>query len=180
MTDGCPILSNEVTLQRFDESIIAVDAEEDILFPEGESRTVTATGGTAYEWYDAQNNLISSTGSVTLEAEGSYVLVATVDNCQISRSFTVTYRDDFQIPNVITANGDGINDLWVIPNTYSRQSDVTVIIYNEVGDELLNQTGYANNWPPSSLGFSKRNQLFYYKIRKDNQTLKQGTITVIR
>ncbi len=180
MTDGCPILSNEITLSRFDESIITVDAEENIIFPEGESQTVTASGGTSYEWYDAQNNLISSLNSVTLEQEGNYVLVATIDNCQVSRSFTVTYRDDFQIPNVITANGDGINDLWVIPNTYSRQSDVTVIIYNELGDELLNQTGYANNWPPSSLGFNKRNQLFYYKIRKDNQTLKQGTITVIR
>ncbi len=180
VTDGCPILSNEVALERFDESVIVVDTEEDVIFPEGESQTVTAIGGTAYEWYDAQNNLISSSGSVTLEVEGNYILVATVDNCQITRSFTVTYRDDFQIPNVITANGDGINDLWVIPNTYSRQSDVTVIIYNELGDELLNQTGYANNWPPSSLGFSKKNQLFYYKIRKDNQTLKQGTITVIR
>ena len=180
MTDGCPILSNEITLSRFDESIITVDAEENIIFPEGESQTVTASGGTSYEWYDSQNNLISSLNSVTLEQEGGYVLVATIDNCQVSRAFTVTYRDDFQIPNVITANGDGINDLWVIPNTYSRQLDVTVIIYNELGDELLNQTGYANNWPPSSLGFSKKNQLFYYKIRKDNQTLKQGTITVIR
>ena len=180
VTDGCPILSNEITLSRFDESIITVDAEESIVFPEGESQTVTAAGGTSYEWYDNQNNLISSLNSVTLELEGNYLLIATVDNCQISRAFTVTYRDDFQIPNVITANGDGINDLWVIPNTYSRQSDVTVIIYNELGDELLNQTSYANNWPPSSLGFSKKNQLFYYKIRKDNQTLKQGTITVIR
>ncbi|MEM1257540.1 MAG: gliding motility-associated C-terminal domain-containing protein [Bacteroidota bacterium] len=180
VTDGCPILSNDVTLSRFDESVITVDAEENIIFPEGESQTVTASGGTSYEWYDAQNNLISSLSSVTLEQEGNYVLVATIDNCQVSRSLTVTYRDDFQIPNVITANGDGINDLWVIPNTYSRQSDVTVIIYNELGDELLNQAGYANNWPPSSLGFSKKNQLFYYKIRKDNQTLKQGTITVIR
>ena len=180
VTDGCPILSNEITLSRFDESIITVDAEENIVFPEGESQTVTAAGGTSYEWYDNQNNLISSLNSVTLELEGNYLLIATVDNCQISRAFTVTYRDDFQIPNVITANGDGINDLWVIPNSYSRQSDVTVIIYNELGDELLNQTSYANNWPPSSLGFSKKNQLFYYKIRKDNQTLKQGTITVIR
>lgn len=180
MTDGCPILSNEITLSRFDESVITVDAEENIIFPEGESQTVTASGGTSYEWYDSQNNLISALSSVTLEQEGGYVLVATIDNCQVSRAFTVTYRDDFQIPNVITANGDGINDLWVIPNTYSRQSDITVIIYNELGDELLNQTGYANNWPPSSLGFSKKNQLFYYKIRRANQTLKQGTITVIR
>lgn len=180
ITDGCPILSNEVTLSRFDESVIVVDAEQEIIFPEGESQTITASGGTSYEWYDSQNNLISSLSSVTLEQEGDYLLVATIDNCQVSRSFTVTYRDDFQIPNVITANGDGINDMWVIPNTYSRQSDVTVIIYNELGDELLNQTGYTNNWPPSSLGFSKKNQLFYYKIRKDNQTLKQGTITVIR
>ena len=180
MTDGCPVLSNEITVARFDESVITVDAEEDIIFPEGESQTVTASGGTSYEWYDAQNNLISSSSSVTLEQEGAYILVATIDNCQINRGFNVTYRDDFQIPNVITANGDGINDLWVIPNTYSRQSDVTVIIYNEVGDELLNQNGYSNNWPPSTLGFSKKNQLFYYKIRKANQTLKQGTITVIR
>ncbi|MGD1947321.1 MAG: gliding motility-associated C-terminal domain-containing protein [Croceivirga sp.] len=180
MTDGCPIKSIEVTLTRFDDSVIVVDAEENFIFPEGESQTVTATGGTSYEWYNAQNSLISSSSSVTLEQEGTYILVATIDNCQINRSFTVAYRDAFQIPNVITANGDGINDLWVIPNTYSRQSDVTVLIYNEVGEELLNQTAYANNWPPSSLGFSKKNQLFYYKIRKDNQTLKQGTITVIR
>lgn len=178
--DGCAILSNEIIINRFDESVIVVDSETDIVFPEGESQTVTATGGTSYEWFDAQNNLISSTSSATFENEGSYVLVASVNNCQVSKQFTVTYRDDFQIPNVITANGDGINDLWVIPNTYSRQADVTVIIYNELGDELVNQTDYANNWPPSSLGFSKKNQLFYYKIRKANQTLKQGTITVIR
>ena len=180
VADGCPIQSNEITLSRFDESVIVVDAEEDVVFPEGESQTLTAGGGTSYEWYDSENNLISSFSSVTLEQEGTYVLVASVGDCQISRSFTVSYRDNFQIPNVITANGDGINDLWVIPNTYSRKADVTVIIYNEVGDELLNQNAYANNWPPSSLGFSKKNQLFYYKIRKDNQTLKQGTITVIR
>ena len=179
-SDGCPILSNEITISNFDESIIVVDAEENIVFPEGESQTVTASGGTSYEWYDASNALLSSTASVTLELEGDYVLIASVDNCQITKAFTVTYRDDFQIPNVITANGDGINDLWVIPNTYSRRSDVAVIIYNETGAELLNQTAYANNWPPSSMAFPKRNQLFYYKIRKDNQTLKQGTITVIK
>jgi len=179
-TNGCPILSNELTIQRFDESIVVVDAEETIIFPEGESQTITASGASSYEWYDSQNNLISSSSSVTLELEGDYLLVATVESCQITRAFTVTYRDDFQIPNVITANGDGINDLWVIPNTYSRQSDVTVIIYNELGDELLNQSGYTNNWPPSSLGFQRKNQLFYYKIRRANQTLKQGTITVIR
>ncbi|UOY08862.1 gliding motility-associated C-terminal domain-containing protein [Muricauda sp. SCSIO 64092] len=178
--DGCPILSNEITLANFDESIITVDAEENIIFPEGESQTVTASGGTSYEWYGESNTLLSSTDSVTLEQEGNYLLIATIDNCQITRNFTVTFRDDFQIPNVITANGDGINDLWVIPNTYSRQPDVTVIIYNELGDELLNQTGYTNNWPPSSLGFRQKNQLFYYKIRRANQTLKQGTITVIR
>lgn len=180
LTDGCPILSNEITLSDFDESVITVDSETEVIFPEGESQTLTANGATSYEWYDSSNNLISSTNSVTLELEGSYILLATIDNCQITRSFTVTYRDDFQIPNVITANGDGINDLWVIPNTYSRQQDVTVIIYNEMGEELLNQNGYSNNWPPSTLAFNKKNQLFYYKIRKSNQTLKQGTITVIR
>ena len=75
---------------------------------------------------------------------------------------------------------DGINDLWVLPNTYSRKSDVLVTVYNEKGQEIFNETNYQNNWPESTAQFSKQNMVFYYKIQQDNKTIKQGTITVIR
>ena len=177
---GCPILSNEIVIQDFDDSALQLDTDDQIVFPEGESQTVNASGADSYTWFAQDNTQISTSPSVTLSEEGDYLLVARVGECEISRVLTVSFRDNFDIPNVITANGDGINDLWVIPNTYSRNSEVSVTIFNEQGEEVLNQTDYQNNWPPSSTGFSKRNQIFYYKIRNANSTLRQGTITVIR
>ncbi len=179
-TDGCPIISNEITVSNFDESIVQIDAGNELLFPQGESQTITASGAANYEWYDQGNNLISSTDNVTLSEEGDYLLLASVGECQISQVVNVTYRDNFEIPNVITANGDGINDLWIIPNTYSRNNDISVIIFNEQGEEVVNETGYQNNWPQSSVSFAKKNQIFYYKIKNARETLRQGTITVIR
>ncbi len=177
---GCPIRSNTITIVQFDESIVTTDSEENIIFQEGSSQTITASGANSYEWYDESNTRIASTDTVTLSEEGTYLLVASIGSCSVSRTFTVSFRDNFAIPNVITANGDGINDLWVLPNTFSRDPDITVTIYNENGEEVLNETDYQNNWPQSSTAFTKQNMIFYYRIRNGGKTLNQGTITVIR
>lgn len=179
-SDGCPIQSNDIVITDFDASIVVIDAGDNLVFPEGSSETVTASGASSYAWYDQGNNLISSTDSVTLSEEGVYLVIASVGDCQISQTITVSYRDNFEIPNVITANGDGINDLWIIPNSYSNNAEVSVIIYNEKGEEVINENGYRNNWPESSIAFAKKNQIFYYKIKNARETLRQGTITVIK
>ncbi len=178
--NGCPLFSNEIIIQTLDPSLITLDPSGDIVFPEGSSRTVTASGGTAYRWYDANNIEISITSSLNVTEEGTYTLIATIDNCEITRQVDVTYLDAFKIPNVISANGDGINDQWVIPNSYSNKSDINVIIYNDKGEEILNEFDYKNTWPSSSMAFPKQNMVFYYKIRNAQEVLKQGTITVIR
>jgi len=177
---GCSLISNEITITPLDESLITLDPEGDIVFPEGTSRTVNASGGTAYRWYDSNNVEMSTASSMNFTTEGTYTLVANIDNCEIARQINVTYLDTFKIPNVITTNGDGINDQWVIPNSYSNKADVNVIIYNEKGEEILNEFDYNNSWPSSSMSFPKQNMVFYYKIRNADEVLKQGTITVIR
>lgn len=179
-TNGCPLPSNEVILNSLDENIIALDPGEDIRIPEGTSRVVTATGGDSYRWLNSDNVEISTTSSVSFTEEGSYLLIANVGGCEVSRALTVTYLDTFKVPNVISVNGDGINDQWVIPNSYSGKPDVIVTIYNEKGEEVLNVNNYQNNWPSSTASFSRQNMVFYYKIRNAEKTLKQGTITVIR
>lgn len=177
---GCPITSNEVTLSPLDESLITLDSSEDVVFPEGSSKTITASGGTAYEWVDANNIILSTTSSITLTEEGTYTLKAYIDTCLIIKQVIVTYKDTFKIPNVITVNGDGINDLWIIPNTYSNKPDVNVTIYNEQGVQVLNVNDYQNNWPESTTAFPSQNMIFYYKIKNGGDILKQGTITVIK
>jgi hypothetical protein len=178
--DGCPLISNEVTVSPLDENLITLNPSGDIVIPEGTSRTVTASGGTAYRWMNAANAEMSNSDSVTFTEPGTYTLVASIDNCDIIRQVEVSILDTFKVPNVITVNGDGINDQWVIPNSYSNKPDVNVIIYNEQGEEVVNEFDYKNNWPQTSTAFTKQNMVFYYKIRNASEVLKQGTITVIR
>lgn len=178
--DDCPLFSNEITIAPLDENLITLDPAGEIVIPEGTSRTVTATGGTAYRWLNGTNEEISNSDSVTFTEPGTYTLIAGIDNCEILKEVTVSILDTFKVPNVITVNGDGINDQWVIPNSYSNKPDVNVIIYNEQGQEIVNEFNYQNNWPQTSTAFTKQNMIFYYKIRNTNEVLKQGTITVIR
>jgi len=151
-----------------------------VVFPEGGSRTVNASGAETYRWYDSNNSEVSNSASITFTLAGSYVLIATVGNCEVTRTVNVEYLETFKVPNVISVNGDGINDQWMLPNSYANKSDVRVTIYNEKGEEIFNQTNYQNNWPESSRAFPRQNMVFFYKIRNAEAVLKQGTITVIR
>ncbi len=137
MRNGCPLPSNEIVISPLDENLITLDPGNNVVFPEGGSRTVTASGGSSYRWLDSNNNEMGNSSSMTFTQEGSFVLIASVGNCQVIRNISVTYLDTFKVPNVITVNGDGVNDQWIIPNSYSNKSDVNVIIYNEKGEEVL-------------------------------------------
>ncbi|MEP0133313.1 MAG: gliding motility-associated C-terminal domain-containing protein [Eudoraea sp.] len=178
--NGCPLPSNEIAISGLDPALITLDPSGTIVFPENSSRIVTASGGDSYRWYDSNNTEMSNSSSVTFTEEGSYVLIATIGNCEVSRNVTVEYLDNFKIPNVITVNGDGINDQWIIPNSYSNKAEVNVIIFNSAGKEVLNEFNYQNNWPETSMSFAKQNMVFFYKIKDSDEVLKQGTITIIR
>lgn len=179
--NGCELISNQVVVAPFDDSLITINPSgNEIVFPEGGTKEVSASGADSYQWFNENNVLLGETNSITLTTEGTYMLIASVNDCEVSKTFVVSYQDIFNVPNVVTANGDGYNDQWILPNTYTKDPEINVIIYNHKGEEVLNQFQYQNNWPEASMKFPKQNMVFYYTIKNAKQVLKKGTITVIR
>jgi len=71
----------------------------------------------------------------------------------------------YNIPNVITPNGDGLNDTWVIPFENAK-----VLIYNRAGAAVFQSDNYQQDF--TGLGYYGT---LYYTI---NNSIN-GYITVI-
>ena len=71
----------------------------------------------------------------------------------------------YNIPNVITPNGDGVNDTWVIPFENAK-----VLIYNRAGATMFQSDNYQQDF--TGLGYYGT---LYYTI---NNSIN-GYITVI-
>ncbi len=177
---GCTIRSNELVIAPLDESAVSIDAKAIVVIPEGNTKQITASGADSYTWYNAANDALGTGATFAVSEEGEYTLVALIGTCQVFKKFAVEFQESFSVPNVITPNGDGIYDLWVLPNTYSNDEEITITIYNENGVEVFKTNNYQNNWPESSTLATVKNLVYYYKIDKGGAVSKQGTITIIR
>lgn len=179
---GCTLSSNTFIVEELSPSVVQLNVSDVVVIPEGQTKTITASGGDSYQWFDPKNELIGSASNITIQEEGEYTLVAGVGECQVTKRFKVTNLESYVIPNVITPNGDGYNDLWIIPSTYAYQKDITVNIFLQSGTRIYSTSDYQNNWPESSSIQSSGSQppIYYYSITKGKEILKQGTITLIK
>lgn len=162
----------------------------------GESLAVAVTTDATnpiYKWYlnDVQiPNVTSNTYSATVK--GTYkVTITEPGSCTISKdlTFNVTYTTDPnpfpdvpEIPNVISPNGDFINDTWVLPLTYVSGTNTEVLIISAFGEVVLQTNDYQNDWPSitSPIDFKNVNPIYYYIITTPDKKVKKGSITVIK
>ncbi|QFZ55713.1 T9SS type B sorting domain-containing protein [Oceanihabitans sp. IOP_32] len=156
--------------------------------------TVTTTADTPeFKWYLNDvliSGAISNTYEVTQAGMYKVEILQTV-GCLASKTFlfevTVNgggaidnFPDVANIPNVISPNGDGINDTWVIPRVYVNNSNTTVTIVNSQGKVVFETDNYLNNWPESQLEFKSVNPVYYYIITSEDGQTKKGSITVVK
>ncbi|MBT8220829.1 MAG: gliding motility-associated C-terminal domain-containing protein, partial [Bacteroidia bacterium] len=92
-----------------------------------------------------------------------------------------TDPDCINIPNLITPNGDGINDYFDIPCA-SEHPGSTLVIYNRWGDEVFYTDDFNIKW----IGRYRNEDLpvgtYYYvaKINNPEQTVLHGYIYLQR
>ncbi|RAJ05398.1 gliding motility-associated-like protein [Chitinophaga skermanii] len=109
---------------------------------------------------------------ITMEMPSGCV---TTDSLQVR----VLGNDDIYIPNVISPNGDGKNDRWVIVGL-ERYPNSHVSIYNRWGNQVYENKSYDNSWTGDGLLEST----YYYVLKLRLQTgeikIYKGYIQLIR
>ncbi|WP_413999769.1 gliding motility-associated C-terminal domain-containing protein [Flavobacterium sp. W1B] len=158
---------------------------------EGEVKTIVTTTTAVdptYQWY-LNNVLIVGANGATFDAtaKGDYkVIITQSSGCVATKEFLFTIKypivdtNAVNIPNLISPNGDGINDTWVIPQEYSSGSDTEVILMSSSGEQIFKTNNYQNNWPETIIDFKNINPVFYYIIIPQDKKIKKGSITLIK
>ena len=153
---------------------------------------LVAEGGNKFSWTKDDGTVkYGTTLEVTSEdMSGSYTLkeescVAVGENIL---PFELNIYQVVEVPNVVTPNGDGINDKWEIPSVYLTPK-VKVTIYSQEGKEVLSTNNYQNNWPDEHTfnDLGKRALIYIYtlkgEITENGETRsvdKKGTITILK
>jgi len=167
----------------------SIDVPEFNVLNEGQTLVATVTTDASnpeFEWY-LNETLIPTATTNSYEASqlGNYkVVIIQTDGCNASNEFLFTVSEPFpdvaNIPNLISPNGDGINDTWVIPQAYVSGTNTEVVIMSSQGKIILQTSDYQNNWPENQLNFKDVNPVYYYIITPTNSKARKGSITVIK
>ncbi|KAB1067308.1 gliding motility-associated C-terminal domain-containing protein [Tamlana haliotis] len=179
----------------FSSSIDGVDLDEDNVLEDDDSLLATITTDAtnpSYAWYRNDVQLSDETSnSLEIDEFGSYRAVvsqpSSTGGCIASNEFvfTVSGGDDYfpdvaEIPNIVSPNGDGINDTWIIPKEYVAGTNTEVLIISAQGKTVLQTTDYLNNWPEDAINFENVNPVYYYIITPSQGSVRKGSITVIK
>lgn len=142
-----------------------------------------------YQWFRNDIIIPDALGdSYELSLEGDYkVIITETTGCTVSKEhfFMISEEEDpfpdvSKIPNVVSPNGDGANDTWIIPSKYVSGSISEVLIMDSYGKIILKTDDYQNNWPESELGFNSVNLVYYYIITTQDNKTKKGSITIVK
>jgi gliding motility-associated-like protein len=146
-----------------------------------------ATNGLTYSWSSA-NGILSGQSAQNLTVRPSetttYTLTVTNANgCVNTQAFTIEVLADYEMvngTNIISPNGDGVNDKLVIKNIdmYPRNE---VKIFDRAGRLLYSQKNYTDQWDGTLNGSQLAEDTYYYIVDfGPGIPKKKGFISIVK
>lgn len=153
----------------------------------GETTTLIASGGISYFWEDADGT-ISGNHSDSLVVRPSKnttykVVISNGSGCNVVKTINIEVKDDYRTlvaNNIITPNGDGVNDVWVVKNLDLYPNN-EVVIFDRAGRVVFKQFDYKNTWDGTFNGVALPEDTYYFALYINSGKGKlTGFITIVR
>jgi gliding motility-associated-like protein len=151
----------------------------------GSQLSVIGSGYTSYSWSPATGLSSTSIANPVAKPLQTTTYTLTVTNAfgnTTTASITVVVNEDYNLiaSNILTPNGDGQNDTWVVENL-SNYANHEVKIFDRTGRLLYSTRNYQNDWNGELNGAMLAQGTYYYTITfGPNIAPKKGFITLIR
>jgi gliding motility-associated-like protein len=112
--------------------------------------------------------------------EHCFIIQATQSSTGVqsnSNKVCINFNNPITVPNLVTMNADGINDVFFVDNLplYPRSS---LKILNRWGQEVFQSNDYQNNWPEP--GSKLTNGTYFYQLKLQNGFTKKGWVQVVK
>jgi gliding motility-associated-like protein len=183
------------TLDVFNYNLIATATASPQTVSPGQSTLLNSTGGTSYYWFaDAPATFSNQHGASTFalptaDTTTFFIQVEDLNGCTDTASVqvfvkeqdsTVIYANTYgNIQNVITPNGDGLNDVLDLSGiTNGDPCEFTV--YTRWGTPVYNQEVYNNAWGGTTDGGAKLDDgTYYFVLTHNNEIRVKSAVTVL-
>ena len=171
------------------ETEVTVLVKPDLKLSSGDTITsdvpyvVTAESKFPTTWYPLTNfdNPTSSIARVKLPLGANVVTcVASNQGCETRGTINIFVKQGFNLnaTNLMTPNGDGFNDRFVIPNI-NNFTNYSLTIFNRGGMEVYATTAYANDWDGNWKGNLVPDGSYWWVLKTADRFYK-GAITIKR
>lgn len=166
---------------------VFINGGNDTIIFEGQSVMLHSFGAFTYLW---SNGFTTNFQTVTPEETTSYYVVGTDSNLCIGTDtmiVIVTEQLDstkLAIPSAFTPNGDGLNDVFRVLNTYNLLVD-QMTIFNRWGEIVFSAPNGTDGWDGTFKGREQPLGTYVYSIKGRSKTsfdikTYTGIVTLIR
>jgi len=170
---GSCTLTDTVTINEI--PIPEVELPEEGVICEGDTFSLDGTLTNAneyssinYTWTDANNNVVSNSAELNATAAGEYTLSVEVDGL-CNKTFdpvTLKYYASCKIPEGISPNGDGLNDVFIL-DFYAGEFGIdTFQVFDRRGVLVYEKDGYVREFDGKDNDGNELPAATYYYVLK--------------
>jgi len=176
----------EFTLNISEFPTIVITSDKGNSVDKGIAVKLTATGGNVFQW-ESNNSIVDATNTAEITVRPSVnttykVTVSNAGGCTSVAEFTLNVKDNYNLvtaANMVSPNGDGINDFWIIKNI-DMYPESEVKVFDRTGRVIFSKKGYNNDWDGTLAGSSLKADTYYYIIDfGKGLPKKKGALTML-